>query len=288
MEVIFMLLWQLEDYITTLLLIIRAKFKNWKLADSLELEKYYYGDNKKQYLLWYNSQAKIKRNNIIFFIHGGGWNKGNPYFFKFIADFFTKLGFITVMPSYRLAPDYQYPDQEIDVFKALNKTQKIIDDLNLRKNIIIVGQSAGAQLGALVLLNQKLQKEYKINNEFLNGFLSISGPLDLSRPCRTIRAEKYLYGFVPTAQKRKTANPLNYIQTDFKTPTFCLHGAKDPLVPKAHSIDFIKEIKVKTQAAAKLKIYKNKHHSDLTELFFEKGPANQAVKEWLLDIDNLN
>jgi alpha-beta hydrolase superfamily lysophospholipase len=67
-----------------------------------------------------------------------------------------------------------------------------------------------------------------------------------------------------------------------------LHGAKDPLVPKAHSIDFIKEIKVKTQAAAKLQIYKNKHHSDLTELFFEKGPANQAVKEWLLDIDNLN
>jgi hypothetical protein len=53
MEVIFMLLWQLEDYITTLLLIIRAKFKNWKLANSLELEKYYYGDNKKQYLLWY-------------------------------------------------------------------------------------------------------------------------------------------------------------------------------------------------------------------------------------------
>jgi hypothetical protein len=48
-----MLLWQLEDYITTLLLIIRAKFKNWKLANSLELEKYYYGDNKKQYLLWY-------------------------------------------------------------------------------------------------------------------------------------------------------------------------------------------------------------------------------------------
>ena len=283
-----MLLWQIKDYITTFLLIIRAKFKNWRLSDRLQFKKFDYGDHERQYLLWYDSQSENRTKNIIFFIHGGGWNKGSPEFFKFIADFFTKLGFITVMPSYRLAPDYQYPDQEIDVFKALNKTQKIIDDLNLRKNIIIVGQSAGAQLGALVLLNQKLQKEYKINNDFLNGFLSISGPLDLSRPCRTIRAEKYLYGFVPTAQKRKKANPSNYIYSDFNTPVFCLHGAKDPLVPKDHSIDFIEKVEIETKADTKLDIYENKHHSDLADLFFEEGSANSAVKEWLLKVDNSN
>jgi len=283
-----MLLWQLEDYLTTFILIIRSKIKNRIINDNLQPKKYKYGEKERQYLLWYNSQSENKRNNIIFFIHGGGWNKGNPDFFKFAADYYTNLGFITVMPAYRLAPDSQFPDQEIDIFKSLNKTLKILENLNLRKNVIIAGQSAGAHLGALLLLNHKLQMQYNIDKNLFKGFLSISGPLDLSRPCRTIRAEKYLYGFVPTSQKRKKANPMNYLRTELNTPIFCLHGAKDPLVPKEHSIDFIKKIKSKTQAETKLKIYKNKHHSDLTELFFKKGTANSAVKEWLLKVDSLN
>ena len=154
-----MLLWQLEDYLTTFILIMRAKIRNRKITDNLQPKKYEYGEKERQYLLWYNSQSENKRNNIIFFIHGGGWNKGNPDFFKFAAEYYTKLGFITVMPAYRLAPDSQFPDQEIDVFKALNKTLKILENLNLRKNVIIAGQSAGAHLGALLLLNHKLQRE---------------------------------------------------------------------------------------------------------------------------------
>ena len=283
-----MLLWQIKDYLTTLLLIVRAKIINWKVADSLQFKKISYGEDERQYLLWYNPQSEIRRKNIVFFIHGGGWNKGNPDFFKFIADFFTKLGFTTVMPAYRLAPDFQFPDQENDVFKALKKTLKILEKSDKKKKIIIAGQSAGAHLGALLLLNQKLQKDYKIDKDLFSGFLSLSGPLNLSRPCRTIRAEKYLYGFVPTSQKRKKANPYNYIYSDFNKPIFCLHGAKDPLVPKAHSIDFIEEIKSKTKAETKLKICENKHHSDLSQLFFDKGKANLAVKEWLLEVDHSN
>ncbi|TDO78334.1 dienelactone hydrolase family protein [Halanaerobium saccharolyticum] len=283
-----MLLWQIQDYLTTFLSILKAKIKNRKLADILQAKKYKYGEDKKQYLLWYNSQSESKRNNIVFFIHGGGWNKGSPEFFKFVADYFTKLGFITVMPTYRLAPDSQFPDQQIDVFKALKKTFDILEKSNLSQNIIIAGQSAGAHLGSLLLLNKSLQKKYKINKDRLSAFLSISGPLDLSRPCRTIRAKKYLSDFVPTSHKRKQANPTNYIRPDFKTSIFCLHGAKDPLVPKAHSIDFIEEIKTRTQAETKLKIYDNKHHSDLSDLFFKEGSASQEVKEWLLKVDNLN
>ncbi|MFN2340720.1 MAG: alpha/beta hydrolase fold domain-containing protein [Halanaerobium sp.] len=283
-----MILWQLQDYISTFLSIIKAKFKNWQLAEKLQPKKFSYGEDQRQYLLWYNSKSEKSRNNTIFFIHGGGWNKGEPEFFKFVADYLTKLGFTTVMPAYRLVPDSHFPDQQIDIFKALKKTLEISEKSDASKNIIIGGQSAGAHLGALLLLNNKLQQEYKIDKNIFNGFLSISGPLDFSRPCRTIRAEKYLYGFVPTAEKRKKANPINYIYSDFNTPVFCLHGAKDPLVPKEHSIDFIEEIEIETEAETNLEIYKNKHHSDLADLFFGKGAASQAVREWLQKIDDFS
>ena len=110
-----MIFWQLQDYLSTFLSIIKAKIKNRTLAENLQAKKFSYGKDERQYLLWYDSQSKKSRNNIIFFIHGGGWNKGNPEFFKFVADYLTKLGFITVMPAYRLVPDSHYPDQEIDI-----------------------------------------------------------------------------------------------------------------------------------------------------------------------------
>ena len=281
-----MLRWQIEDYLTTFLLILRAKIKNWKTSKTLQPKNYDYGNNKRQYLLWYKSQSEIKRKNIIFFIHGGGWNKGNPEFFKFIADYFTKLGFITVMPAYRLAPEFQFPSQEIDVFEALKKTLNILKNLSIKKNIIIAGQSAGAQLGALLLLNEEMQNKYKINKELFSGFLSISGPLNLARPCQTERAKKLLFAFVPSYKKRQKANPINYINSDFNTAIFCLHGAKDPLVPKAHSIEFIERLKSKSRAETKLKIYRNRHHSDLTKIFFDNKKTGQVVKKWLLKIDN--
>jgi acetyl esterase/lipase len=265
---------------------MRAKLKNKRLADSMRVKKFSYGSKARQYLLMFNSQSKIKRNNLLFFIHGGGWNKGNPEFFKFAADYFTKLGFTTVMPAYRLVPDYRFPSQEIDIFKAIKKTLEILQELDLNSKIIIAGHSAGAHLGALILLNQNLQKEFEINNELFSGFLSISGPLDLSRPCRTKRAKKLLSGFVPTSKKRKNANPINYVQSDLTASVLCLHGAKDPLVPKEHSIDFIKEIEEKAQVETKLKILENRHHSDLAKLFFEEGAEDQAVKEWLIKVDS--
>lgn len=234
----------------------------------------------------FNSQSETKRNNLVFFIHGGGWNKGNPEFFKFAADYFTKFGFKTVMPSYRLAPDFRFPSQEIDVFKALKKTLEISEELDLNRKIIIAGQSAGAHLGALILLNKNLQREFNISEELFSGFLSISGPLDLSRPCQTKRAKKLLSGFVPTSKKGKNANPINYIHPDLNVPILCLHGAKDPLVPKEHFIDFIEEIKAKAKAETKLKILENRHHSDLAKLFFEEKAEDQEVREWLLKIDN--
>lgn len=278
--------WQIEDYLTTFYLIMRAKLKNWKLAGRLSAKKFSYGKNARQYLLLFNSQLEKRRNNLIFFIHGGGWNKGNPEFFKFAADYFTKLGFTTVMPAYRLVPDFQFPSQEIDVFKALQKTLEISEELDLPKNIIIAGHSAGAHLGALLLLNQNMQREYQINSELLSGFLSISGPLDLSRPCQTKRADNLLSGFVPTPKKRKNANPVNYIRPDLSVPVLCLHGAKDPLVPKEHSIEFTEGIEANAQAEAKLKILKQRHHSDLAKLFFEETAGEQVVREWLLTVDD--
>lgn len=281
--------WKIEEYLAILPLIIKTKIKNWKIGDRLQIEKISYGEDDRQYLLWSNSETKDKRDSIIFFIHGGGWSKGSPEFFKFVGNYFTELGFTTIMPAYRLVPDFRFPSQQTDIFKALKKSLQLLEESGIeKKNIIIVGQSAGAHLGGLLLLNQSEQGKYGIDKDIFSAFLSISGPLDLSFPCKTKRAKKLLSEFVPTLEKKKKANPINYIKEELKIPIFCIHGAKDPLVPREHSTRFIERIKAKNKAETKLKISDDKHHCDLTKLFFSEGEENKEVINWLMEIDKLN
>ncbi|MBM7557681.1 alpha/beta hydrolase fold domain-containing protein [Halanaerobacter jeridensis] len=260
---------------------IRAKIKNYKIRNKLNSKKISYGPHERQYLL-YLLPEKEKRNSTIFFIHGGGWNKGNPEFFKFIAYYFARHGFSTIMPAYRLVPEFRFPSQENDIFAACKKS---VAEIKIEKNnLIIVGQSAGAQLGALLLLNKRKQTSYEIAQDDFTGFLSISGPLDLSLPCVSKRAEKLLSGFVPTPDKRKKANPINYVEEELKTPVFCIHGAKDPLVPKKHSLRFIEEVKSTSKTEVELEIKKSRHHSDLVELFLDEEES-EAMRDWLIRID---
>ena len=44
-----------------------------------------YGKNKEQYFLYYEPE-KIVSDKIIVWIHGGGWNAGNPRFFDFVGQ----------------------------------------------------------------------------------------------------------------------------------------------------------------------------------------------------------
>lgn len=226
-----------------------------------------------------------KRRATVFFIHGGGWNKGTPEFFKFIGNYFAQLGFRTIMPAYRLAPEFQFPSQENDIFQACQQSQEILaGEDSTAEEIIIAGQSAGAHLGSLLLLNQAKQEEYGIKSDLFSGFFSLSGPLDFSIRSEGKRAERIFFNFVPTKEKIRQANPVGYIEEEIGTDIFCLHGAKDPLVPKEHSIKFTNKVKTIPQAEVRLEIKDNKYHSDLMNIFFKPEEDNELL-EWLEKVD---
>ena len=55
---------------------VRKKYKPQKVS---------YGTNKEQYFLYYEPE-KILSDKIIVWVHGGGWNAGNPRFFDFVGQ----------------------------------------------------------------------------------------------------------------------------------------------------------------------------------------------------------
>ena len=208
---------------------------------------------------------------------------GSPEFFKFVGNFFARRGFPTILPGYRLAPEFNFPAQMHDTFAAFKTGVEIASQYDVNTDqIFIVGQSAGAHLGALLAFNQHQQEEYQISQDNLAGFVSISGPLDLS-VCQTKEGRRLLANFLAQPEDEAKANPINYLTGAEEIPVLCLHGQQDPLVEIESPQSFLEKLNKPEQETEQLKIIDQAHHSDLVELFFANGKYRgfELLIDWL-------
>ena len=73
---------------------VRKKFEPVKVS---------YGTDKEQYFLYYEPDQRIS-DKILVWVHGGGWNAGNPRFFDFVGQCVCEQGYRFVSLGYRLSP----------------------------------------------------------------------------------------------------------------------------------------------------------------------------------------
>ena len=78
-----------------------------------------YGQNREQYFLCYEPE-RVTSDKVIVWVHGGGWNAGNPRFFDFVGQCVCGQGYRFVSLGYRLSPKYKYPCQIKDVCEGFN------------------------------------------------------------------------------------------------------------------------------------------------------------------------
>lgn len=117
-------------------------------ADVLRYDNLQYGEDP----VWntldiYMPKGTDKPLPTIVSIHGGGYVYGTKEVYQYYGMRFAQRGFAFVNFNYHLAPGHQFPSQLLEINQVLewvcaNAAQFFIDT----DNIIIVGDSAGAQL----------------------------------------------------------------------------------------------------------------------------------------------
>lgn len=107
---------------------------------------------------------------VLIFFHGGGWVTGNiDSYNKVCANLAEVTGHIIVSVDYRLAPEHKFPAAPEDCYYITREIYLNAKELfGVTKNeISVIGDSAGANLAAVVSLMARDRKEFEVTRQIL-------------------------------------------------------------------------------------------------------------------------
>ena len=191
-------------------------------------ERVDYGTDKEQYFLYYEPKERVS-DKIVIWIHGGGWNAGNPKFFDYVGQYMARAGYRFVSIGYRLSPKNKYPAQIIDVCNAYNAAIKYLNDKGIdTSKVIVSGPSAGAHLSSILCYSKKVQDEYKVDVSNVIGYIGVGGPYSF-RESQSLTLKMLLGMLFAKGYDRTEAEPWS-LMTKNHIPMLLIQSRHDGLI----------------------------------------------------------
>ena len=174
--------------ITTLPLLLAsgcspASLLNALSPDHLVAQSIPYGEGPRRSLDVYAPNRNTSRHDaapVVLFLYGGSWDSGRKAMYRFVGDALAALGFVVVIPDYRLYPAVRYPDFLDDCARALAWTRRHASQFG-GGNVppFVLGHSAGAYNAAMLTLDPRwLGRAGLTPRADLRGMVGLSGPYD--------------------------------------------------------------------------------------------------------------
>ncbi|HQU41961.1 MAG TPA: alpha/beta hydrolase, partial [Pirellulales bacterium] len=120
--------------------------------------------------------AEGQAHPVVFWIHGGGWQQGDKSSVAHKPQAFVERGFVFVSTNYRLLPNVDMQTIFRDVAKSLGWVYKHIAEYGGDpRRIFVMGHSAGAQLAALISIDDRYLKAEGVPLAALKGCVPVDG-----------------------------------------------------------------------------------------------------------------
>ncbi|HEY4202316.1 MAG TPA: alpha/beta hydrolase [Devosiaceae bacterium] len=196
-----------------------------------------YADGPRHKLDIYAPEQRGAPAPVIFFIYGGGWNRGEKADYQFVGRAFAARGFITVIADYRLVPEVHFPEFLEDNASALKWVQDHIAEYGGdTKRLFLAGHSAGAYNAVMLALDPSYFKEYGVTMA-IRGVAALSGPYDFY----PFEYNEVRDAFGNAASPEGT-QPVNLVTNDVP-PMLLTSGTYDPIVRMQNSENLAKLLK---------------------------------------------
>ena len=145
----------------------------------------------------YTPEATVEESlPVMFWIHGGGWQAGDKRDVALKPKVLTDRGFVFVSTNYRLLPEVEMDELIGDVAKSLGWVHRNIGKYGGDpKRIFVGGHSAGAQLAALICVDDRYLNGEGVPFNVLKGCVPVDGDTyDIPKIIMTAEFRQTLYG----------------------------------------------------------------------------------------------
>jgi arylformamidase len=181
--------------------------------------------------------ATATNRPIVFWIHGGGWVRGDKSEVKAKPSAFVAQNYIFVAINYRFVPNVTIKEITTDVAKALLWTHRHAGQYGGDPNsIFVMGHSAGAQLAALVCVDDRYLKAEGLSLRMIKGCVPVDGDTyDVATQVRMVEAIQQRPYFDSHRRKfgheaaLEDLSAVNHVNADKGIPPFLIiHVADHP------------------------------------------------------------
>jgi acetyl esterase/lipase len=209
---------------------------------------------------------------VVMFVHGGYWVSGDRQLYAELGRVLARQGLVTVIPSYRLAPEVRIDGMLDDVLGALGWTQAhAAEHGGDPARVFVMGHSAGGHIAALFASDPR--------GAGVRGFIALSPILDVpdmqAKNDDGFNAEvtAQVFGSDPEIQRRYS--PVTHFSRTTR-PLLLAVGSDDfpYMIPQAHAA------RAKLAAAgAPFEFHElaGYDHFDMIRRFGEPSPLRDAV-----------
>jgi acetyl esterase/lipase len=218
-----------------------------------------YGTDPRQKLDVYVPRMADKRPVVIFW-YGGSWQEGNKSDYRFVGTALAKLGFVAVLPDYRLYPQVTFPLFDEDGARAIGWVEQHIQEFGGDpKRIVLMGHSAGGHTAAFLALNHAFLKQFDADPADIVGLIGLSGP----------------YALVPDSDALRAAFAAPYSEKDWQPirfadsrapPTLLLHGLADKEVLPQETLE-LRDALSREHVRVEVHLFPHRGHSDTVAPF---------------------
>jgi len=190
---------------------------------------------------------------VIVFFYGGSWTSGRRIDYRFAATALSELGFVVVVPDYRLYPEVRFPAFVDDGAAAVAWTQQHVRDYGGDPGrIVLAGHSAGAYIAALLAVDDAYLRRAGADPAAITGLITLSGPMHLRPNTATLNTIFGApYGAPDWQVTARVSRPV--------PQALLLHGRDDQLVGVDNSELFAERLRQQGSAVT-LKVYDHCDH----------------------------
>jgi acetyl esterase/lipase len=188
------------------------------------------------------SPPEAKDLPVVFWIHGGGWQTGDKTSIQIKPQAFMEKGFIFVSTNYRLLPNVEMETIFRDIAKSIRWVHNHIAEYGGDPNrLLVMGHSAGAQLAALICIDDRYLKSEGVSLAFIKGCVPVDGDtFDVPAIIETAETRRRVHGlpqatfghrekFGNTPEKHRDFSAVSHVAKGKGIPPFfILHVAEHP------------------------------------------------------------